>query len=161
MAGACLLDYIHFTMQTRRSFLLSAAALAVTGRRLFAKGPPSVLTVYKDPNCGCCVKWIEHMSKSGFVVTVRDVSNMDEIKKTMRVPAALQSCHTGVIDRYVVEGHVPADVVKKFLAEKPAMLGLAVPGMPSGSPGMEGGRVDHYDIIAFDRDGKTKAYAKR
>ncbi len=148
-------------MQTRRSFLLSAAALAVTGRRLFAEAPPSVLTVYKDPNCGCCVKWIEHMSKSGFVVSVRDVSNMDEIKKTMLVPAALQSCHTGVIDKYVIEGHPPADVVKKFLNEKPTTLGLAVPGMPSGSPGMEGGRVDHYDIVAFDREGKTKVYAKR
>jgi len=148
-------------MLSRRSFLLSAAAIVATRRQLLAEAPPSVVTVYKDPNCGCCVKWIEHMSKAGFVVTVKDVGNMDEVKKTMNVPAALQSCHTGIVDRYVIEGHVPADVVKKFLAEKSTTLGLAVPGMPMGSPGMEGGRVDKYDIIAFERNGKTRVYAKR
>lgn len=148
-------------MHTRRSFLIAAAAAVVVRRNVFAETPPSVMTVYKDPNCGCCSKWIEHMSKNGFVITVRDVSSMDEIKKTMRVPAALQSCHTGVIDRYVIEGHVPADVVKKFIAAKPTAIGLAVPGMPSGSPGMEGGRVDKYDIVSFDRDGKTTVFAKR
>src|SRR5215468_8014766 len=150
-------------MLSRRSFLLSAAATVVAARRpLFAETPPSVLTVYKDPNCGCCVKWIEHMSKSGFVVSVKDVSNMDEIKQTMRVPAELQSCHTAIVDKYVIEGHVPGDVVKKFLAEKPAALGLAVGGMPMGSPGMEGGgRVDHYNVMVFDRTGKSRVYAKR
>jgi hypothetical protein len=148
-------------MLSRRAFLVSAAVVAAR-RQLFAETPPSVLTVYKDPNCGCCVKWIEHMSKSGFVVTVKDVSNMDEIKQTMRVPGELQSCHTGIVDKYVIEGHVPGDVVKKFLAEKPAALGLAVGGMPMGSPGMEaGGRVDHYNVMVFDRDGKSRVYAKR
>src|SRR5438045_2015807 len=97
----------------------------------------TVITVYKDPNCGCCMKWIEHLSKSGFVVMPKDMTKMDEVKSTMRVPKELQSCHTGVVDKYVIEGHVPADVIKKFLAEKPTDLGLAVPGMPSGSPGME------------------------
>jgi hypothetical protein len=120
-----------------------------------------VLTVYKDPNCGCCAKWVKHMASNGFVVSVRDVQNMDEIKRTMNVPSALQSCHTGVVGKYVVEGHVPADVVKRFIAAKPAALGLAAPGMPSGSPGMEGGRIDHYDIIEFDRDGKQRVFAKR
>lgn len=151
-------------MLSRRSFLLSAAALVASRRVVLADvtSPPSVLTVYKDPNCGCCQKWIEHMSKAGFVLQVRDTSNMDEVKKTMRVPTGLQSCHTGIVDKYVIEGHVPADVVKKFLAEKSSMLGIAVPDMPAGSPGMEmGSRVDKYDIIAFDRDGKTKVYAKR
>jgi len=89
------------------------------------------------------------------------MTNMDEVKSNMRVPKQLQSCHTGVVDKYVIEGHVPADVIKKFLAEKPTDLGLAVPGMPSGSPGMEGGRVDKYDIIAFTGAGKTRVYAKR
>jgi hypothetical protein len=154
-------------MLSRRSFLVSAAAVVAARRPLFAETPPSVLTVYKDPSCGCCVKWIEHMTKSGFVVTVRDVSNavgsMDEIKKTMHVPAELQSCHTGIIDKYVIEGHVPGDVVKKFLAEKPAgALGLAVGGMPMGSPGMEvGNRADHYNVMLFDRAGKSRVYAKR
>ena len=149
-------------MLSRRSFLVSAAAVVAARRPLFAETPPSVLTVYKDPNCGCCVKWIEHMSKSGFVVSVKDVSNMDEIKQTMHVPAELQSCHTAIVDKYVIEGHVPADVVKKFLAEKPAAQGLAVGGMPMGSPGMEAGsRVDHYNVMLFDRTGKSRVYAKR
>ena len=148
-------------MISRRSFLISAAALVATRRELFAEVPPSVITVYKDPNCGCCSKWIEHMSKSGFVVTARDVTSMDEIKKTMRVPAELQSCHTSVVDKYVIEGHVPADLVKKFLAEKSTALGLAVGGMPMGSPGMEGPRADKYDVMVFDRDGKSRVYAKR
>ena len=148
-------------MISRRSFLISAAALVATRRELFAEVPPSVITVYKDPNCGCCSKWIEHMSKSGFVVTARDVTSMDEIKKTMRVPAELQSCHTSVVDKYVIEGHVPADLVKKFLAEKSTALGLAVGGMPMGSPGMEGPRADKYDVMVFDRDGKSRVYAQR
>lgn len=150
-------------MLSRRHFLLSSAAALIARRDLFAErgGAPSVVTVYKDPGCECCTRWVKHLSANGFVISVRDVSNMDEIKRTMNVPAALQSCHTAVVGPYVVEGHVPADLIKKFLAAKPASLGLAVPGMPTGSPGMEGGRVDHYDVIAFDRDGKTRVYAKR
>jgi hypothetical protein len=147
-------------MISRRYFLASAAAMLATRRALFAE-PPAVLTVYKDPGCECCVRWVKYMSANGFVVTVRDVANMDEVKRTMNVPPALQSCHTGVLGKYVIEGHVPADAVKKFLAAKSAALGLAAPGMPSGSPGMEGGKVDHYDIIEFDRDGKTRVFAKR
>jgi hypothetical protein len=148
-------------MISRRQFLVSAAALVAARRVALAEAPPSVLTVYKDPNCGCCAKWVTHMSQNGFVVTVRDTSDMDEIKKTMGVPASLQSCHTGIIDKYVIEGHIPADVVKKFLDAKPKDLGIAVPGMPAGSPGMEMGRVDKYDIVAFTREGKTRVFAKR
>jgi hypothetical protein len=147
-------------MLSRRQFLAAAATMAASHRALLAQ-PPEVLTVYKDPSCGCCAKWVKHMASNGFVVSVRDVQNMDEIKKTMNVPSALQSCHTGVVGKYIIEGHVPADVVKKFIAAKPASLGLAAPGMPSGSPGMEGGSVDHYDIIAFDRTGKQSVFAKR
>jgi hypothetical protein len=151
-------------MPTRRQFLLASATTAATlvaGRDLFAATPPSVITVYKSPDCQCCAKWAQHLSKAGFVVMPRDVANMDEIKKTMRVPAELQSCHTAVVDRYVIEGHVPADVIKKLLAEKPAVQGLAVPGMPMGSPGMEGDRTDHYQVLAFNAGGKTLVYAKR
>lgn len=148
-------------MPSRRQFVLASAAAVLSGRQLFAKAPPAVVTVYKDPGCQCCVKWIQHLSSNGFVVTSHDVLKMDEIKKTMLVPAALQSCHTAVVDRYVIEGHVPADVIKKFLAEKPTALGLAVPGMVTGSPGMEGSPVEHYSVIAFDRDGKTRVYARR
>jgi hypothetical protein len=148
-------------MPNRRDFLLAAAAVVVSRRSLLAEPPASVITVYKDPNCGCCMKWIEHLNKSGFVVMPKDMLKMDEVKSSMGVPKELQSCHTGIVDKYVIEGHVPADVIKKFLAEKPADKGLAVPGMPSGSPGMEGGRVDKYDIIAFSANGKTRVYAKR
>jgi hypothetical protein len=123
--------------------------------------PPPVIVVYKDASCQCCAKWVKHLSANGFVVTVHDMLNMDEIKRTMNVPAKLQSCHTAVVDKYVIEGHVPASTIKKFLAEKPASIGLAAPGMPMGSPGMEGDRVDHFDIIAFDRDGKSRVYEKR
>ena len=118
------------------------------------------MTVYKDAGCGCCKKWISHLSANGFVVTANDVVNMDEIKKTMRVPGALQSCHTAVVDRYVIEGHVPAKEIKKLLREKATLQGLAVPGMVTGSPGMEGDRVDHYQVIAFTSDGKTSVYAR-
>jgi len=86
---------------------------------------------------------------------------MDDIKKTMHVPDALQSCHTAVVGRYVIEGHVPADLIKKLLAEKPTSLGLAVPGMVTGSPGMEGANPQHYDVLLFERDGKSRVYAKR
>jgi hypothetical protein len=148
-------------MLSRRHFLASAAAMLAARRTMFAE-PPSVLTVYKDPGCECCAKWIKHMTANGFVATVRDVSNMAEIKQTMGVPPALQSCHTAVLGKYVFEGHVPADLVKKFIAANPKTLGLAAPGMPAGSPGMEVGKqVDHYDIIEFDRSGKTSVFAKR
>ncbi|MEO7085375.1 MAG: DUF411 domain-containing protein [Gemmatimonadaceae bacterium] len=149
-------------MISRRRFLVSSAIGLVSGRKLFAATPPSVITVYKDPGCECCVKWIKHLSANGFVVTAMDSPKMDEIKTTMGVPAAMQSCHTAVVDRYVIEGHVPADVIKKFLAEKPKALGLAAPGMPKGSPGMEmGGAPDHYNVLAFNRDGTSSIYAKR
>lgn len=148
-------------MPSRREFLVALAASAVARRSLFAERAPSVITVYKDPGCDCCVKWVKHLSANGFVVSPNDVQNMDEIKRTMNVPTTLQSCHTAVVGRYVIEGHVPADVIKKFLAEKPSALGLAVPGMPIGSPGMEGARAERYNVLAFERNGTTRIYAKR
>ena len=148
-------------MTSRREFLVALAASAVAPRSLLARRAPSVITVYKDPGCDCCVKWVKHLSANGFVVSPNDVQNMDEIKRTMNVPTTLQSCHTAVVGRYVIEGHVPADVIKKFLAEKPSALGLAVPGMPIGSPGMEGARAERYNVLAFERNGTTRVYAKR
>jgi len=148
-------------MISRRHFLASAAAVIATRRALFAESAPPVLIVYKDPGCECCTKWVKHMSANGFVVSVRDVGNIDEIKRTMNVPAALQSCHTGLLGKYIIEGHVPADIVKKFVAGNPKSLGLAVPGMPAGSPGMEGGGAVHYDVVEFNRDGSNRVFAKR
>lgn len=144
-----------------RSSFLGTAAMLAGGHRLFAAPVLPVVTVYKDPGCECCARWVKHLSGNGFVVSVRDVHNMDEIKRTMNVPSTLQSCHTAVVGRYVIEGHVPADVIKKMLAEQPALLGLAVPGMPTGSPGMEGAKSEHYSVVAFERNGKTRVYAAR
>jgi hypothetical protein len=144
-----------------RSSALASAALLVRSRIGRSEAPLPVVTVYKDPGCECCTHWVTHLNKNGFVVTVHDMLKMDEIKTTMNVPQALQSCHTAVVGPYVIEGHVPADLIKKALAEKAPISGLAVPGMVTGSPGMEGGAPQRYDVIAFERSGKTRVYAKR
>ena len=120
------------------------------------------LTVYKSPTCGCCGKWIDHMKAAGFQVKVVDLDDLTEIKQASGVPMKLRTCHTGVVGNYAIEGHVPADVVKKLLAEKPAAAGIAVPGMPIGSPGMEvGSQKDSYEVFLFDKTGKTTVFAKR
>ena len=120
------------------------------------------VTVYKSPTCGCCGKWIDHMKAAGFQVKVVDLDDLTEIKQASGVPMKLRTCHTGVVGNYAIEGHVPADVVKKLLAEKPAAAGIAVPGMPIGSPGMEvGSQKDSYEVFLFDKTGKTTVFAKR
>jgi hypothetical protein len=128
-----------------------------------AQTPPPTfpVTTYKSLTCGCCGKWNEHMRASGFTVTNNDLTDVTPIKDKQGVPTALRSCHTALVGGYVVEGHVPADVVRKLLRERPAVVGIAVPGMPMGSPGMEGPRQDAYDVIAFDKTGKTSVYAKK
>ncbi len=119
------------------------------------------LVVYKSPTCGCCKKWVKHMRDAGFSVEVHEQYNVTPKKDEYGVPRRLRSCHTAKIGGYVVEGHVPADVVKQLLEEKPAIAGVAVPGMPMGSPGMEGFRKDPYDIISFTSTGRTGIYASR
>lgn len=118
------------------------------------------ITVFKDPDCGCCKSWVDHLRKHGFDVTVRDTTDMSGAKRTGRVPEPLRSCHTAFVNGYVVEGHVPAADIRRLLKEKPKVAGIAVPGMPAGSPGMEiGNRVDKYDVVAFNRDGTTRVFA--
>ncbi len=120
------------------------------------------ITIYKDPNCGCCAEWVKHLSKAGFVTTVRDMTDMVTVKRSFGVPVALESCHTARIGRYTIEGHVPADLIVRLIAEQSPARGLAAPGMPVGSPGMEmGGQKDKYDVLAFDATGKTRVYASR
>jgi hypothetical protein len=151
-------------MPSRRQFLIASAAgaaLVATRRSLFAEAPLPVVTVYKEASCACCAKWVKHLSANGFVTMVHDVPSVDEVKRTMGVPAALQSCHTAVAGRYVIEGHVPADLIKKLIAERSTVRGLAVPGMVDGSPGMEGARREHYDVIAFQANGAQQVYAHR
>lgn len=156
---------------TRRAFLaklaVAASALAAASHSAQANQQPKAakpigdMVVYKDPNCGCCKEWVKHMQKAGFVLTVHDTADMDAVKANLGVPKSLASCHTGRIGRYSIEGHVPADVIAKLLTEQPVARGLAVPGMPQGSPGMETGRKDPYDVILFDAAGKTRVYASR
>lgn len=119
------------------------------------------ITVYKSPTCGCCAKWVDHLEENGFEVESIDTPDVNVTKVQYGVPGELSSCHTAIVDGYVVEGHVPADVIKKMLADKPEIVGIAVPGMPMGSPGMEGSRVDHYDVIAFQEDGARSVFASR
>jgi hypothetical protein len=120
------------------------------------------ITVYKTPTCGCCTKWVDYMRQNGFAPEVKDLPALTVIKQSSGIAPALQSCHTSIVDGYVVEGHVPADLVRKMLKERPKITGIAVPGMPMGSPGMEqGGRVDPYQVIAFQKSGATSVYATR
>lgn len=156
-------------MLTRREWLrssLAGTAAALVAHRFVEAAPspaPIAITVYKTSTCGCCKAWVKHLESNGFKVTAHDFEQdkLTETKRTLNVPEALESCHTGVVGRYVVEGHVPADLVTKMVNEKPNIIGLAVPGMPSGSPGMEGGSKQRYDVIAFERGGKTRVYASR
>ena len=121
-----------------------------------------LVVVHKSPSCGCCVAWVEHMQHAGFVVEVRNVDNLDPVKTRVGVPAGKGSCHTAEVGGYFVEGHVPADDVKRLLAERPDAKGLTVPGMPMGSPGMEvpDGRVQAYTVELVGREGATSAYAQ-
>lgn len=118
------------------------------------------MTVYKSPWCGCCKKWIAHIRAKGYSVHVKNMENLDMIKKMAGVPDRLRSCHTAMVNGYAIEGHVPAKDVARLLAERPKAKGLAVPGMPAGSPGMEQGAPERYDVLLFQRDGSTSVYSK-
>jgi hypothetical protein len=120
---------------------------------------PPVVTVYKDPYCGCCEAWVKHLEANGFEVKVHEVENMDQQKRTYGVPVSLKSCHTAVVDGYTIEGHVPAAEIQRLLKERPKAKGLAVPGMPIGSPGMESGStIQRYAVLLFNTDGTSSVY---
>lgn len=119
------------------------------------------MTVYKNPACGCCSKWIEHVEQHGFAVKTYTTKDADALKDRLGVPRNMRSCHVGVIGEYLFEGHVPADLIEKFLDEPPDADGLTVPGMVVGSPGMEGHNPQHYDVLAFTKDGRHSVYASR
>ncbi len=139
--------------------LLGGVALVMSFR---PAGPDegADMHVYKTATCGCCSKWVDHMRAAGFTVSVENVTDITAVKRQTGVPLDLASCHTAVIGDYVVEGHVPAHVVRAFLAEEPEVLGIAVPGMPIGSPGMEGPNPRPYDVLAFDRDGNRGVFER-
>jgi len=121
-----------------------------------------MVEVFKTPTCGCCQNWVEHLRKSGFNVRTTDLNDLSEIKKSRGVPEQVQSCHTAVVDGYVVEGHVPASDIQRMLTEKPAIAGIAVGGMPTGSPGMDfpGVKAQPYNVMSFDKNGATRVFAK-
>jgi hypothetical protein len=138
---------------TRRSALFAAVASLLQTGTLFA-GEKPVITVHKDPSCGCCSGWVQHLQNAGFVTKVFDTRDIDAVKKRLGVPGDLAACHTGEVADYVIEGHVPGAALSRFLAERPNATGLAVPGMPIGSPGMEGGKPEKYDVVLFGPDGR-------
>jgi hypothetical protein len=154
-------------MMDRRGFLAAAlvSAGALIARRAGAAVPMHAsaarppVTVYKDPSCGCCKAWVAHMEKSGFVVTAHDDSDMDARKDHYGVPSGVRSCHTALVGSYVVEGHVPASDVDRMLKEQPKVAGLSVPGMVTGSPGMEGSMSNPYTVLAFQKTGATTPFA--
>ncbi len=143
-----------------RAGLIALAAFASFGVAM--SGLPAAaaeMTVYKTLSCGCCTKWVDHLEENGFEVTVHSVDDLSPVKSRLGVPQTLQSCHTAEIDGYVIEGHVPAEDIRRLLDERPDATGIAVPGMPVGSPGMEyGDRKDAYDVILFG-DGEQETYA--
>ncbi|MCC7273570.1 MAG: DUF411 domain-containing protein [Alphaproteobacteria bacterium] len=143
-------------LSRRRALALSAATL-LAGFPALASGKAAL--VHKDPLCGCCEGWVAHLRRAGWQVTVRERRDLDAVKARLGVPAALASCHTAEIAGYAVEGHVPAHALDRLMAERPPLAGLAVPGMPAGSPGMEGGPPEPYDVVAFGPAG-TAAFGR-
>ena len=155
---------MRITQPTRRQWMtalaagLAGAALPALAR---AAAPQTAVEVWKDPNCGCCKDWVTHMQANGFTVTVHETGNA-AVRAKLGLPTRLGSCHTALVGGYLVEGHVPASDVRKLLQQKPKALGLAVPGMPVGSPGMDGAvygdRRDPYDVLLVAHDGSTRVF---
>jgi hypothetical protein len=143
---------------SRRTMLLMMSMVASASFRIRGQQPPKV-DVYKDPTCGCCANWVTHMKTRGFDTTVTDVRDIAAIKTKYQVPNQLRSCHTALVGGYVIEGHVPASDVQRLLKQRPKVVGLAVPGMPVGSPGMEGSNGRPYDVLTFDAAGKTTVFS--
>lgn len=145
----------------RRTFLqaaLAGTAALHLGARAAAGNASITIDVYKSATCGCCGDWVKHLQKNGFTVNARDVANPSDYRDKFGIPQELGSCHTGMVMGYALEGHVPASEIKRLLAEKPKAIGLAVPAMPMGSPGMEGHRNDPYDVFLVMAGGKRKVY---
>jgi hypothetical protein len=151
-------DPMNTMPMTRRSLVtgLVAGALLAYSRPMRAQDLPKIV-VSKDPSCGCCTGWVDHLRQVGFSADVIETSEINRVKVHLGVPQDLASCHTAEIGGYVIEGHVPADAIKRLLAEKPMAKGLAVPGMPMGSPGMEmdGMAPETFEVVLFGPSGRT------
>ena len=158
----------HQWMTSRRDWLklaLGGLVVIVPGGTVLAASvqkSDNDMEIWKTPTCGCCHLWVEHVKAAGFKPTIHDVPDTTPYRTKAGVPQTLGSCHTAIVAGYAIEGHVPADLIRRAIKERPKIVGLAVPGMPAGSPGMEQGtRKDKYDVVAFTKDGKTSVFASR
>ena len=144
----------------KRAVITLVVVLASVGAGAQRAQQPTV-EVFKSPTCGCCSKWVDHLRANGFTVRTTDTSAMDDLKAKHQIPQPARSCHTALVGGYVIEGHVPAADVQRLLKERPAIAGIAVPGMPIGSPGMEvpGMKAQPYDVLAFTEEGTTRIFA--
>ncbi len=155
---------IKASMATRRLIAvlsLLAVAISVAAVSLPAgRADAQQVTVYMSPYCGCCGKWVGYLRQNGFTVESKLVEDVTPIRSQHGVPTRLASCHTALVDGYVIEGHVPASDIRRLLAERPPAVGLAAPGMPANAPGMEGAGQEPYEVILFDRRGATTVFAR-
>lgn len=145
---------------SRRRLLLLAGTLPLAAAPPAVAAEKPLLTVWKDPWCGCCTAWARHVEAAGYAVRIIESADLAPVRERLGVPQELAGCHAAEIDGYAVDGHVPAEAIDRLLALRPPVTGIAVPGMPSGSPGMEGGPVDTYDVIAFDREGGARRFMR-
>ena len=153
-------------MISRRTFVAQAAAfggaLAAGPLHAIERAAPPTLTIYKSRSCGCCAKWVDHVKAAGFATVVHDDEDMNGVKDNLGVPGGVRSCHTAQVEKYLIEGHVPAGDIQRLLKERPKVAGLAVPDMPASTPGMAvpGEPHEPYETVAFQLDGTTSSYAK-
>lgn len=139
--------------------VVSAATMLLLPLPSIAEESAGEVTVYKDPSCECCGRWVSHMRQNGFSVVVNNVDDMTPVKRFMGIPEALESCHTATVGNYRVEGHVPASDIKQVLAKKVAIKGLAVPGMPMSAPGMDSPENEPYTVLSFDDAGTVSNFS--
>jgi hypothetical protein len=152
-------------MLSRRGFVAGVAGFwlaGVRGHLLAASTSATPITIYKSRSCGCCAKWVDHIKGAGFDARVNDEESMDRLKDELGVPQQVRSCHTALVGGFLIEGHVPAGDIRNLLARRPKAAGLAVPGMPAGTPGMAepGSRISDFDVLAFQADGSTEVFAR-
>ena len=147
------MNLLPSALSRRRALTLLGMAPLVLGLPADAETRPAI-TVHRDPGCGCCGAWVAHLRRAGFAATVVATRDLDGVRRRLGVPPDLAACHTAEVQGYIVEGHVPASAIRKLLTERPQAAGLAVPGMPIGSPGMEGGTPETYEVVLFGPQGR-------
>src|SRR6266851_1823219 len=147
-------------IMNRRNSLALIASLVLFAKSSRSQSPGPLISVFKTPTCSCCGKWVEHLKANGFTVKVQEVNSTAAYERQYRVPRSMVSCHTAVVNGYTIEGHVPAADIKRLLNEKPKAVGLAVPGMPVGSPGMEAAHSEAFSVLIFDESGHGSVFAR-